>query len=410
MIHGKKTATLAGLAVTLLGVAPASAQTTTVACDDASVLPNPVYLAGSSAFEPMLSYLAVQVKAKHGISIIYSPIASCNGVTVISDSTAVLSGTAHYYTSPAADGGASSSSVTTNSCTIPSGTKALIGVADVAYDSCLGVSRPATIGEWRGPVQPMLIVVPEANVTTTAISMEQAAAIWGCGAKGNQSPFIDETAIQQRSSTSGTQITVAKAIGVPETAFKGVSNSGTSALITSLLAVPDPQMAIGFIASDAYVSKRSTLNAVAFRGRGQTKAYYADSDANAVDKKNVRDGHYVIQGPLHFFAPLTAGQPAAAAKQILDWITGDVAIDPADAGNSGYISTVARAGNVPPCAMKVQMDKDGGNFSPYTPTVSCNCYFDKVVTQSVTDPPGCTPCTSNSQCTGGKSCQTGYCE
>jgi Cys-rich repeat protein len=33
-----------------------------------------------------------------------------------------------------------------------------------------------------------------------------------------------------------------------------------------------------------------------------------------------------------------------------------------------------------------------------------------VVTQSVTDPPGCTPCTSNSQCTGGKSCQTGYCE
>ena len=410
MTHRQKTATFTGLAVALLGAVPASAQTTTVACDDASVLPNPVFLAGSSAIEAMLAQFAVQVRAKHGISIIYSPIASCNGVTVISDSTQVLSGTAHYYTAAAADGGASSGSVVTNSCTIPTGTKALIGVADVAYDSCLGVSRPATIGEWQAMVQSMLIVVPEANVTTTAISMEQAAAIWGCGAKGNQTPFVDETAIQQRNATSGTQVMVAKAIGVPETAFKGVPNAGTGNLITSLLAVPNPQIAIGFAAADAYATRRSTLNAVAFRGRGQTKAYYADSDANAVDKKNVRNGHYVIQGPLHLFTPLTGGQPAAQAKQIIDWVTGAVPIDPADTANTGYITTVAGVGNVPPCAMKVQLDKDGGNFSPYTPAVSCNCFFDIAVTKASTPPAGCVACASDSQCTGGKRCQTGYCE
>lgn len=410
MMYRKRSTMMAGLAIALLlSAAPAGAQTTTVACSDTSVLPNPVYMAGSSAFEPTLAQLAAQIKAKQGMSIIYSPIASCNGVSAISDAVP-LAGTAHYYTVPAAVDGGAAGTVTTNSCTLTSGTMALIGVADVGYDSCTGNAIPATIGEVHGPVQSMLIIVPEANVTTTAMSMEQAAAIWGCGAKGNQTPFIDENAIQQRDASSGTQIMFARAIGVPENAFKGKANSGTGPLVTSLLAVADPQTAIGIAAADAYATRRSTLNAVAFRGRGQTKAYYADSDTNAVDKKNVRDGHYVIQGPLHFFTTLSAGAPTATAKKVLDWISGAQAIDPADAKNVNYVSTVAALGDVPQCAMKVQLDKDGGNFSPYTPPVSCNCFFDKAVTNATVAPAGCVACTSDSQCAGGKRCQTGYCE
>jgi hypothetical protein len=243
--------------------------------------------------------------------------------------------------------------------------------------------------------------------------MEQAAAIWGCGAKGLQTPFVEETnAIQQRSPSSGTQIMFARAIGVPEGNFKGKSNSSGGALVTSLLAVADPQTAIGILAADAYASRRSTLNAVAFRGRGQTKAYYADSDANAVDKKNVRDGHYVIQGPLHLFTSVTGSkQPSATrAKQVLDWLTGAAPIDPTDTSNTNYTSTVARLGDIPQCAMRVQLDKDGGSFSPFKPTVSCNCFFDKAVTQSATAPAGCVECTSDANCTGGKTCQTGFCE
>jgi hypothetical protein len=395
------------LALALLGAAPAVAQTTTVACSDTSVLPNPVYLAGSSAIEPMLQSFAVQIRAKQNISLIYNPISSCSGVIDIADSTQVLTGTAHYYTVDPTD----ATKTVINSCTLAGGTKPLIGVSDVGYDACLGVDRPAAIGEWHGPVQSMLIVVPEANVTTTAMSWQQAAAIWGCGANGKQTPFIDESAIQQRVSTSGTQVMVARAIGVPETAFRGKSNKGGSDLITSILAVPDPQTAIGILAADAYAPLRAKLNAVAFQGKGQTKAYYADSDVNAVDKKNVRDGHYVIQGPLHFFAPLTAGQPSTVAKQILDWLTGAKPIDPVgDPNNTGYVSTVAAAGDVPPCAMKVQMDKDGGFFSPYTPTVSCGCFFDKAVSLVSAAPAGCVACTSDAGCTGSKRCQTGYCE
>ena len=400
----------ASAALFLAGAGAAFAQTTTVSCDDATVLPNPVYMAGSSAFEPTLAQLAVQIKAKQGISIIYSAIASCNGVSAISDGTP-LTGTAHYYTAAVAVDGGASGGVTTSSCTLPTGTKALIGVADVAFESCTGNPRPTTtIGESHGPVQSMLIVVPKANLTTTAMSMEQATAIWGCGTKGNQTPFTDENAIQQRDQTSGSQIMLARNIGVPEAAFKGKKNSGSGALLTSLQGVADPQAAIGFVAADFYATKRSSLNAVAFRGRGQTKAYYPDSDANAVDKRNVRDGHYAVQGPVHLFTPLSAGQPTATAQQVLDWLTGAKAIDPADVANTNYVATVASLGNVPPCAMKVQLDKDGGNFSPYTPPTSCNCFFEKSAAKLVSDPAGCVACTTNAQCSGGKRCQTGYCE
>jgi hypothetical protein len=254
----------------------------------------------------------------------------------------------------------------------------------------------------------MLIVVPARNVTTTAISAEQAAAIWGCGAAGGVTPFIDETAIMQRSSSSGTQILVSKAIGVPPSAFKGVPNSSSGALVTSLLGVGNPQIAIGFLAADAFQSAANAglMNAVAFRAFNQTKAYYADSDSTSIDKRNVRDGHYVIQGPLHFYAPVTAGQPAALTKKALDWISGAVPLD--STKPNGYIDVVANAGDVPQCAMKVQLSGDGGYFASYTPAVSCGCYFESVVTK--TTPVACAPCVDSSTCGPGKTCQTGFCE
>jgi hypothetical protein len=402
-----KLALSSGLAVALLNAQPLLAQTTTVACSDTTVLPNPVYLAGSSAFEPTLSQLAVQIKAKQGISIIYDPISSCSGVADIVDTTQTLTGTAHYYVADATQ----SSGVAISLCTLPGGAKPAIGVSDVAFESCQGTALPASIGEWRGPVQSMLIVVRKENVTTTAMSDKQAAAIFGCGAKGNQAPFLNDSAIEVRTPTSGTEIMVARNIGVPETAFKGSQNSSGSALITAMLAVADPQTAIGILAADAYATVRSKLNAVAFRGAGQSKAYYADSDANSVDKKNVRTGHYMIQGPLHFFTALSAaGQPSVSAGQVLDWLTGKKPIDPTDVNNTSYVTTVATLGDVPQCAMKVQIDKDGGLFSPYTPPVSCGCFFEKAVAQSATAPAGCVACKADTDCTGGKRCQTGYCE
>jgi hypothetical protein len=157
-----------------------------------------------------------------------------------------------------------------------------------------------------------------------------------------------------------------------------------------------------------YDSHRSTLNAVAFRGHNRTNAYHADSSPTSTDRKNVRDGHYVIQGPLHFFTALTDGQPSPLAKQVLEYLVGSVPIDPNDTANTSHVSTVAALGTVPQCAMMVQIDRDGGYFSPFTPAVSCTCRYERVVNGK--ELAGCVSCTSSSQCAVGKTCQTGYCE
>ena len=408
MIQKAITLVSAGVAALSLAASPAFAQTTTIACGDTTQLPNPVFMGGSSAFEPILGQLAIRIRDKQSVSIIYAPISSCSGVSAVSPPADLptpqpLTGTAHYYTVDPTD----NTKVVYNSCNLSGNTMAAIGVSDVGFESCQSSARPADLGEWLGPEQAMLLIVPEANVTTTALSAEQAAVIWGCGQLGNFAPFVDESAIQQRSSTSGTQILVARAIGVPETAFKGRANSSSTALVNSLLAVPNPQTAIGFVAADVYATKRSVINAVAFRGKGQKMAYYADSDSIADDLLNVREGRYMIQGPLHLFTKLVAGAPTAATATVLAWLTGTAAIDANDPGY--YVRTVATNGAVPQCAMRVKLDKDGGYFSPYTPPVTCGCAFQKA--KNVRLPAGtCTPCKLDTDCAGGLRCQTGYCE
>lgn len=408
--------------VVATGMLSGAAQAQTTNCNDPTVLPNPVYLTGSSAFEPMLATFSVAIQnanagkpASQQLSIVYLTSASCDGISAALNQPA-MTGTGHYYTpDPAAiaTGGA-----LTNNCQFDDPTKGNlgimphIGVSDVPFNLCPGNETnplPATLGNWNGPIQSMLIVVPKANATTTSISAEQAADIWGCGANGGIAPYIDETAIQQRSSTSGTQILVGRAINVSPSAFKGNPNSGTGPLITSLLAVSDPTKAIGFVAADAYQSAANAgkMNALAFRAFNQTNAYYADSTATAIDKRNVRDGHYAIQGPLNFFAPLTAGAPAPLAKKTIDYISGAVPIDPAKP--NGYVDIVANAGDVPTCAMTVQIAPNGtGYFSAYKPAVACGCYFESVVTK--TSPATCTPCTATTTCPAGTTCQTGFCE
>jgi hypothetical protein len=116
----------------------------------------------------------------------------------------------------------------------------------------------------------------------------------------------------------------------------------------------------------------------------------------------------MIQGPLHFFSKLdSTNQPAANAKLALDWLTGAAPIDAANPYS--YVATVAMGGDVPQCAMKVKLDKDGGKFSPYAPPVSCGCAFQKAKNAKVAAGT-CTACTSDSACTGGTKCQFGYCE
>ena len=372
-------------------------------CNDATMFPNPIYLAGSSAFEPAAAKIAVKLSTQATpYNFIYKATASCDGPANIRDKL-TLAGTGDYFVLDPSD--PTNTKAVTKQCSLDAVvTKADVGVADVSYTSCFSDTLPAGMAESLGPVQTMLFVVPKMNTTMTAISAEQAAAIWGCGAAGAVSPYIDETAIQQRNATSGTQIMVSKYIGVPAAAFKGVANATGGALVTSLLAVTDFSKAIGFYAADGYDTKRATLTSLAFRGFNQDKAYYADSTASATDKKNTRDGHYQIFGPLHLFTTGTA--PTGVAKKAIDWIQGTSEIV---AGKPlSFVDIEAGSGLVPQCAMKVIRDTDGGFLKPYKPPVSCSCYYEMVVTNSSSGE--CVPCMDNSACTGGKTCQSNFCE
>lgn len=372
-------------------------------CNDATMFPNPIVLAGSSAIEPTVSRIAIRIAAKN--TIIFKSTASCDGHNAIKGET-VLTGNANFYKPDATD----PKKVVIATCSLDAApTKADLGVSDVSYDACIGEALPATIGQFTGPVQSMLLVVPEANVTTTAMSAEQAQVLWGCGMKGAVGAFTDELAIQQRNSQSGTQIMISKYISVPADQFKGVPNASTGNLVTSLLAVPDKQKAIGFVAADAYETRRAMLNSLAFKGFGQTKAYYPDSDANATDKKNVRDGHYVIQGPLRLVTKVGGdGKPtSAAASALIDWLTGAAEIE---AGNpKAYIDIVAGIGNVPQCAMKVKRDIDGGYFQPYTAPKACGCYFEQAATGKPPTTATCKVCATDAEC-GAMKCNYGFCE
>ncbi len=74
--------------------------------------------------------------------------------------------------------------------------------------------------------------------------------------------------------------------------------------------------AIGLLSADITDTNRTKVHELAFQDVGQTCGYYPDSTDNAVDKQNVRDGHYSLWGPLHFFtkAPSQNAQQVEGAR------------------------------------------------------------------------------------------------
>jgi hypothetical protein len=392
-------------------------------CNDTTMFPNPIYFIGSSAFETTAGNMAIllaQVAGNDKVTLIYQATSSCDGPNYIKGAT-VMSGVADVFVPSTAN----PLIATKASCTLATGQTADLGVSDIFYENCPAIDPPTLdlatgITDVTGPVQSMIFIVPAANKTVTAISAEQAQDIWGCGMSGAVAPFTNETDIQQRNSGSGTQGIIAKAINVPATAFKGNPNPTGTNMVSSMIAAPDQSEAIGFLAADSYDAKRTQFNALAFRAFGQTKAYYADSAFGTFDKRNTRDGHYVVWGPEHFFVtvdPTTKAVNNPKAVKFLGWLNGTLAT-PA----FNYIDVEARSNVVPQCAMKVSRATDGGLLKSYKPATPCGCYFESVATSTAV-PPGCIPCgggadggtdggadSGSTTCPTGTTCSNNFCE
>jgi hypothetical protein len=415
---------IAGGAAAFAGLLASAAHAQTLPmCSDATMVgPNPIYLSGSSAFEPTAGYMAVKlnqapVADADKVTLVYSATSSCDGPTNIRDAK-TLTGNADYWT-PNAD---ATMPPVKHSCVLDLGVKADVGVSDIFYENCPGndATIPAGLADVQGPVQAMIFIVPESNTTQTNLTAAEAQNIWGCGMSGGVTPFTDGAtpptdptaqmadmqSTQQRNSGSGTQGIVSKAINVPAASFKGKINAKGGDLVNSLMAAPHQDQAIGFLAADSYDASRTKLNALAFEAFGQKKAYYADSTSDAFDKRNVRDGHYVVWGPEHFFVAVDTNKAITNAKaaKFTGWVNGTMTTTAFN-----FVDIEATANVIPQCAMKVSRAQDGGNVAHYTPAMPCGCRWESVATKTPT-PPGCMACTMNSDCGTGKTCSYNFCE
>jgi hypothetical protein len=372
---------------------------------DCSTLPNPVVLTGSTAFQAgALSLAKGLLSATAPMTLIYENApgqGSLDGATRIMTNADLVSTGAKYTDTTGA----------ALTCDFTTAMKADVGVSDAYWDTftVLG-ARPGTIADVPGPVQAMLFIVPKGDTTWGgAISAEQAQDVWGCGMAANIN-MLTNTGIYQRGASSGTQAIISKAINVDLAAFLGALPTGTGGSSDNMRNNVSAGMAgktIGFLAADNYDKNRNaatgSVDALAFRSFHQNKAYYADSSATAFDKKNVRNGHYTVWSPEHFFVKVDATGAVTDAKA-------KAFIDAVNASTTDAISALSTARVIPQCAMTVTKPTDGGLLSPYKPADPCGCFFESIAT-GVAAPPGCTACTDNTPCTAlGKTCHHNFCE
>ncbi len=391
-----------------------------IACATLSARGSVVYVTGSSAVKPFLQQVAQQLSTGSGVYIVYTATGSCIGVDAIVNSTPMTSGLAPAPATTAIYWDSSSS--TGQECYLPAaGVPADIGISDVFAQTCTGFELTNLdaqgIRDAHGPIQTMTFTVP-ANSAYTEISAQAAYFVFGFGKDGGVTDptgttpiWNDESFIFQRKGSSGTQTMLAAAIGVPSTRWKGKIHQTSDDVALDLQAAGSKQdtasKAIGILAADYIETKnlRAQLHALAFQDSKQACAVYPDSTANAHDKRNVRDGHYPIWGPLHLLYKddLALANPARQAiSDILGYLSGTKPLP----NSVKLIDVYAQSGLVPECAMSVTRSKDGGNIVPFSPPSPCNCLFEAKATGRTS----CTPCVVQGDCQADQSCSQGYCE
>ena len=403
------------------GGGTAGATGTGKSCADLANQGTVVYITGSSAAKPFLQQIAQQLVTQK-VFLIYESTGSCVGVDAIVNGTPMTTGptaaalSATYWDSSASNGVA---------CDLPAlGVSADIGASDVFAQSCTGFELANLdalgIRDAHGPIQTMTFAVPVSSAYSE-ISAEAAYFAFGFGkaggirdANGGNAIWSDENYLFKRSATSGTQAMLAAAIGVPAGLWKGKSHKASDDVAASIQAAGQQaataNAALGILAADYIDSKnlRAQVKVLAFQDSSQRCAVFPDSTASAHDKRNVRDGHYPVWGPLHLLLRVDAtGKPINAANRqavtdIIGYLSGTKALP----NGVQLLDVYAQSGLVPECAMHVSRSKDGGNIVPYQPSSPCSCLYDVKATGSTT----CTACKVQGDCGAGETCSLGYCE
>ena len=368
-----------------------------------------VVMTGSSNFPPLLAKLAPLIHAA-GYTPVFQVTSSCEGVKAVFDPDPANHTIVDPKPGPKAKYAAyfqpDGSSV---SCTLgAAGLPVDVGESDIFSTTCTGFGAPGgAIGEYLGPIQAMIFVVPGRS-QQTAITAEAARAVFGMGGK-SAAPWTDPSLYFVRNANTGTQQMIGHAIDVPASAFWGADRGTASSVDALMRVITDPSLAdeaIGILSADYYDADRSNLRALAFAAPGQDCAYLPDSTPYRKDKRNVRDGHYPIWGPVHFFTAVIIGVPVSAAAQAFVSIVSVPRIP------QSLLDAFIGSSLVPSCAMSVQRTSELGALSTYAPPFECGCYFEASPDISGTPPAGCARCATSADCfdAARPACNLGFCE
>jgi hypothetical protein len=369
---------------------------------------NRVVVVGSNAILPILSYVSATLSAANPpVTVLYQRQSSCDGATAIYTNNNVA-GEFRYWT-------LKDNEPFENFCALPE-QLADIGTSDVFASTCGQEEDGKKAVDTQGPIQAMIFLTPKVS-TERAISAEAARLIYGYGGAHNNfssPPWIDEAHIQSREGTSGTQSMIGEFIGVPSTEWRGQENTSSSAMINALLAPTIPAEAkatIGIldVVNGARTDVTGALRVLAFQAEGQNCAFYPDSDDGKSDKRNVRDGHYALWGPIHVYSRPNPTSNILTVVNALSLQQAPSVNGNDDDQNMRKLLEITSTGNlVPSCAMRVQRTSDGEDVFPAIPTRSCACYFDQITSDKTT----CTVCTKDEDCVSPDAprCNYGFCE
>lgn len=372
-----------------------------------SGLPNPVYMKIANTQRPFMQRLGrVLADQTHPITLVYLPGQSCPNIDEFYGDTPIMAGAnAFYIPSSAASPGWDPSTFV--QCTVSADQPFDVGNSVVMVDQCGEDpdSPPPGIGLFDGPVQPYGFVVPKAS-SQRAITAEAAYFVFGFpNGDGQVAPWSDDTFKIVMGAGAGTQISLGQSIGVHQNRWRGASQATPVAVRDAVLASASlsPEKTIGILASEVYDPVRGQLNMLAFQAYGQERAYWPDSTADAVDKRNVRDGHYTLWSPTVWMARVDgSGVPVSSdVAYVIDSILGR------SSGHRDASDIASEVSLVPSCAMEVQRHTEGGPLSINASTEPCGCHYEATVTGQA--PADCVRCDDSTPCSTG-TCRRGFCE
>jgi len=384
-------------------------------------LPGFFIVSGSSAVQPTVAALGQKLGADGTTTLVYSKQGSCTGVAAILGAPPAAAGTALYWDP-------TTTAKTPATCDMPAATPVDAGVSDVFPTSCPTVKggdlAKAGVGDFHNFfAQVMEFIVPggPGGSDQDSISAEAAYLTFGFGNSG-ATPWDNQSQFLIRNNTSGTQIMLAKAIGLDVSKWIGFDEGGAGTVFNDVKAgqIPDPadptkrvsgdkKKIIGIVSSGEADADTVNVKRLAFQATGQTCAFWADSGISAKDKAYVRDGHYPVWGPLHVLAKVDAnGDPTSAgAKQVIDFLSAS------DVEDTSTLDLEIDNHVVPLCAMNVTRTSELGALSSIQPTGACGCYFDSK-TKAGGAATECKVCTKDNEATVCKgertACNYGFCE